>query len=45
MHECKPLAAGVPEYISGGVAIVTKVIATLLVALYWVPEFTASLRP
>jgi len=37
-------AAGVPEYISGGVAIGTKLIATCLVALYWLPGFTANLQ-
>ena len=36
-------AAGVPEYVSGAVAITTKVVATGLIALYWLPEFTAGL--
>ena len=35
--------AGVPEYVSGAVAITTKVVATGLIALYWLPEFTAGL--
>ena len=38
-------AAGVPEYISGAVAITTKVVATGLIALYWLPEFTSGLVP
>ena len=37
-------AAGVPEYISGGVAITTKIIATGFVALYWLPDFTAGFK-
>ena len=32
-------AAGVPEYVSGAVGVTTKLIATGLVALYWVPNF------
>ena len=36
-------AAGVPEYVSGAVGVTTKIIATALVALYWVPAFTAGL--
>jgi hypothetical protein len=32
-------AAGVPEWVSGGVAITTKIIATCLIALYWIPLF------
>lgn len=35
--------AGVPEYVSGAVGITTKLIATGLVALYWLPDFTAGL--
>ena len=31
--------AGVPEYVSGAVGVTTKLIATALVALYWVPSF------
>ena len=30
--------AGVPEYVSGAVGITTKLIATGLVALYWLPD-------
>ena len=36
--------AGVPEYVSGAVGITTKLIATGLVALYWLPDFTAGLK-
>ena len=35
--------AGVPEYVSGAVGVTTKLIATGLVALYWLPDFTAGL--
>ena len=31
--------AGVPEYVSGAVGVTTKLLATALVALYWVPSF------
>jgi len=34
--------AGVPEYVSGAVGVTTKLIATGLVALYWVPAFTSG---
>jgi hypothetical protein len=36
--------AGVPEYVSGAVGITTKIIATCLVALYWLPDFTAGIQ-
>ena len=32
-------AANVPEWVSGGVGITTKIIATCLIALYWIPSF------
>ena len=35
--------AGVPESVSAAVGITTKLIATGLVALYWLPDFTANL--
>jgi hypothetical protein len=34
--------AGVPEYVSGAVGVTTKLIATGLVALYWVPSFVGN---
>jgi len=36
--------AGVPESVSAAVAITTKVIATGLIALYWLPDFTAGFK-
>ena len=32
-------SANVPEWVSGGVGITTKIIATCLIALYWIPSF------
>ena len=32
-------SANVPEWVSGGVGITTKIIATCLIALYWIPNF------